>query len=152
MGAPRRALVRDVRHRASLLARMVIPLALISTFSVLAAAPAGASPRPATPPGQLSEGVVPTISSTNVTPLPLTGTSPIPGEDPDPDHLVQGPHPNADGMHPNAAEAENVRQHSTNWSGEIETGSTYSAVTADWIVPSVVPSTSAKPKLRPRTP
>lgn len=131
-------------HRAASFACVLVPFTLITVVSVVAGSSAGASSRPAAPAGQISEGVVPTISSAHVTPLPLTGMPPIPGEDPDPARWVQGPRPNAEGTRPSIAKAMGVRTPSANWSGKIETGTTYSGVGAYWTVPAVVPSSSAE--------
>jgi hypothetical protein len=70
--------------------------------------------------------------------LPRTGSPPIPGEGPDPARWVHGPRPDVTGSGSTHGDL------STNWSGEIDTGTTYTAVQGYWTVPTVAPSSTAK--------
>ena len=75
---------------------------------------------------------IPTLSSRDATPLPTSGPSPIPNEGPDPNVPAR--------FNGNGTDQYNTT--SANWSGEVDVGTTFTAVVGKWIVPAVVSSTS----------
>ena len=75
-----------------------------------------------------------TLSEGARTTVPKLSHASVP--QPSPLHRTSGPLPHASTQHSTIE--------STNWSGEIVTGSTYTAINGEWTVPSVVPSESAE--------
>ena len=74
------------------------------------------------------------------TSLPRSGPPPIPGEGPD---LPRWNHrPGRDNAHASRSGAANGVHSSTIWSGLIDTGTTYTAVSGHWTVPFIRASTS----------
>jgi hypothetical protein len=77
------------------------------------------------------------------TPTAATIGSPVPGHDPDPAHWVTGSAP------PSAAaggvsHARAAGEQTLNWSGELATGTTFSAISGSWTVPAVSTSQAAE--------
>ena len=124
---------------ASLIVAAVPVMATFSATDTAAAAPArSGSPRPSSMGGSsyLSDG-----SSRHV-PLPSSGPPPIPGEGPD---LARSNHGHGRvNANVSPSSVSNGIDSSTNWSGLIDTGTTYTAVAGHWSVPSVQASTAQK--------
>ncbi len=75
-------------------------------------------------------------------PLPPSGPSPIPGQGPDLPRWVHRPgHGNAPSSRYGVVDGLEAF---LNWSGLVDTGTTYTAVTGHWVVPSVQASTGPK--------
>ena len=75
-------------------------------------------------------------------PLPSSGPSPVPGKGPDLPKWVHRPgHGNAPASRHGVVDGLEA---SLNWSGLVDTGTTYTAVTGHWVVPAVQASTGPK--------
>ena len=136
-----RAHARWLRWRGRGIARTAtsaLVVGLLTGFSSLTASPvAGASG------GPRSFAAVPSayrLHAPTRTSLPLSGPPPIPGEGPD---LPRWNHrPGRDNGHASRSGVANGIDSSTNWSGLIDTGTTYTAVSGYWTVPFIRASTS----------
>ncbi len=82
---------------------------------------------------------VPTLRTSGAVPLPRSGPAPVPDvAGPDPD--VPGAPAPLEGVPEGDAGRDGTLSESKNWSGQIDTGTTFTAVAGEWTVPAVAPS------------
>lgn len=123
---------------ASLMVTTVSVVGILGTANAATAAPRGAAPRPLAMgrANYLSTGA-PRHAS-----LPTSGPPPFPGEGPDLPRWNR--RPNHDNVRVSRSGMTNGVESSRNWSGLIDTGTTFTAVAGHWTVPFVRASTAPK--------